>query len=713
MRALALGWKSLATYPPGHPTLVSSLELVNRRLADLRGPAGDVSFGIAADGLIYGDVKIDSAAASKFAQALYTRGVAVLRFASDTNARDVEAFLRLLAAGAPSGQKRMLWDDLTACGVVNINLQPVNYSAIELTDDLEGRPPEQRDVPLFEEIVRALLEGRHFSVVTQDVPMVASADELARLIAQAAATASEMRPKFDPQATFGVRIPDAQETFQTFLAETIGRYISGARGQKRQHSLEQAVQLIRSLPDPLSQTVLRSVAGALAMDETAGALLREFAAELPNDEVLEAMRYLSSMGTLSAHAMSLLQALTSVETSSRAHPPSPSVIADLVELFGDEDIDRYNPADHQALLAAVAVHIPTIPPEAMSSIEKLENRVDTVVNREVQRQFAVMLLELLPDLGRSRTSEVILGRLESIFRSSVRAAEFQEAAELLQRMETIQKSTASDTLRRSMQEALGRMASGDTIQAVIDLIQSAGPEKAIAIQRFMDALGGSARRNLLLALSEENNRSRRRRLFDFIVLLGPAIAPDVIPFLNDPRWYVMRNMIVLLRTVQDRTSLPEVRKLTRHRDLRVKLEAIKSLFALDSTVSVALLENLLNDPDPKLAEIAITLVGNYNIKEGVDPLLRLLAHNDMFGAHRLLRVKAIRALGELAEPRALDHLVRFFTLSMLPWPAKEERYVAWESLNRYPAEARAPLVEKGLRSRDPQVRAICERLAQG
>src|SRR5712691_11374000 len=95
VRALALGWKNLAAYPPGHPSLVRSLNLIHQRLADLRGPAGEIVLGIARDGVVYGEEKIDSTYAQKFGNALYTRGVAVLRFDLETKPEAVEKFLRL------------------------------------------------------------------------------------------------------------------------------------------------------------------------------------------------------------------------------------------------------------------------------------------------------------------------------------------------------------------------------------------------------------------------------------------------------------------------------------------------------------------------------------------------------------------------------------------------------------------------------------------
>ena len=163
--------------------------------------------------------------------------------------------------------------------------------------------------------------------------------------------------------------------------------------------------------------------------------------------------------------------------------------------------------------------------------------------------------------------------------------------------------------------------------------------------------------------------------------------------------------------MEDRTSLPQLRTLARHSDLRVRMEAIKSLFALDETVSTSLLDDLVKDPDAKVAEAAVALVGSYGIKEGVVPLLRILDGNDLFGARRSIRLKALRALGELSDARVLPHIERFFTSSRLPWPSRQERHVAWESLANYPPGVRNSLVRRGLQSSDARVRAICARFA--
>jgi HEAT repeat protein len=522
-------------------------------------------------------------------------------------------------------------------------------------------------------------------------------------------SATLIKPAFDPDATFGVRMPVRGEDR---LAEAVTRHIAKAKGAAREKSLDQAIALLGTLPTSLRKNVIRKIAEVLATDDSAGALLRDLAAAVPQDEILEALRYLSSIEKLSDHALNLLQSLSVLDVSTQAEPLSENVIKDLVNIFGDDDIDRFNPPDHASLLDHVStVHIPTVPAQAVQSTEKLGKRVETVANDALTRQLGRTIVELIASLGSVRTPLNVLTRLEGLFRSHLTAGEFDEALELVQRLQDIASTTVSDELRNSIQESFARLATHDMIHALVESLYTAPPEKTRSIQRLIEMLGGSARRNLLVALTEEANRSRRRKLFDFITSLGPVIVPEVIGLLNDSRWYVLRNMIVLLRSVNDRTSLPEVRKLAMHGDIRVRMEAIKSLFTLDTDVPAAVLENVIGDRDPKVSEAAITLIGSNGIKEGVQPLLRVLEGNDIFGTKRSRRVKCIRALGDLGEPAALPALERFLGEAFFFWPSKEERYAAWESLSGYPKSARIKFVEAGLQSRDPNVREICVRVS--
>jgi HEAT repeat protein len=717
VRGLALAWKNLAAYPSGHPALAGALESVHARLTELRGPAGEVILGIAEDGVVHGDTKIDSLYAQKLAHALHLRGVAVMRFAAETTAHDLEVFLGLVGPLST----RPLSEELTAAGVVNINLEHVDYSSVQMTSDLHEPPAPKPDAPtLWEEILRALLGGRHMSAeAAAKASGLRSVDELTAMIVRTMEGEPE-RAELDPNATFGVKIsarmPDTPDVRSAKLAETIALYVAGTAGTRRKVTIQQLLQLLRALPEALRDAVLRAVTGVLAMDDHSS--LRDFAAELPPEDIINALQLLAGTQDISQHAITLLRSLIQAKQKKQPSAVAPDILADLITLFGDEDIDRFNPPDHQALLDQTSIEMPTVTSQ-LHSIAELGKRVDSVTDDVLNRQLARTLLELLATQGAASDPEPVLERLEDLFRGFLESGAFAEALEVAEGLRVASSelrdspATRNSPLATSIERSIERLADVETIRSLVERMHEARPEMAAIIQKLMERMGPAASHMLLMALADEDNLGRRRRLFDFAVSLGPAIVPAATRFLADDRWFVVRNVIILLRSVNDRSSLPDIRRMARHPDLRVRMEAIKSLFALDPAGSRELLEEAILAPDPKLAETAIMLAGNYGIKEAVEPLLRMIGGNDIFGARRSLRIRAIKALGELAEPGALPRMERFFRDSWLPWPSKFERRAAYEALASYPADARAPLLEKGLASRDPEIRAICERVTNG
>ncbi len=711
VRAFATAWKNLAAYPRTHPAVVSSLDAAAKRLEEVRGPAGEVTFGIARDALVYGTLTLDTPAAQKLAYELYSRGVAVLRFGSETNPAELEAFLHLLAASAPGHESRPVWEQATAAGIVNINLQPVTYGAVQLSDDLSDAPDEQREESLWEEILRALLEGRQFggSAAGGSAAMV---NELSRMLTRYVDATTGAPPSIEEGATFGVPVAsrgDRLAAVFSFMETTFGERLRTLSSQGMQHSLEQGMQLLRTLASPIRNVVLAGILRALGGEDSRVDRMRQFAAELPGDEVLEALRYLSSMDRHSVHTAALLRSLTlGTEAPDEEAPasPAPDAIADLVRLFGEDDPDRFNPTDHQKLLESAAIRVPGTCPAAEGAIEELGRRTETVASAAVRRQLASVLMDLLAGAPAGRDLGGILQRVDQLFRRFVESQEYDDASAL---MERLQKTAAMGT--EELKRAVDAHLRSARPMGLAERIQEADPEKLPALRRIVASLGEPALRDLLEALAEEANLSRRRRLFDFLTALGPTVAPAAASFLRDERWYVVRNMIGLLRVLGDRTSLPELRKLGKHKDLRVRIEAIKALYELDGNVPKTLLDDMFRHPDPHLAQGAVALVGAYRIKEGVDPLLRMLSARDYLGSARKIRLKAIRALGEIGDPRALSSMNAFFRTSWFPWPAREERLAAWESLALYPPRAREDLVAQGLKSRDGAIRAICAKLA--
>jgi HEAT repeat protein len=495
----------------------------------------------------------------------------------------------------------------------------------------------------------------------------------------------------------------------------VATHLFRLRGGGREEASRQVADLAKRLPAGMGPGLLTASLRVLATREEDADALRALVADQPPGHVLKALRELAARRVqLSPSALRFAKELTAVVRAEReAGPVSAEAIGAIRELFRDVDVD----------FVPVAAPIPNdrrsiVEMPAWRRLEAGERPDvtawrDTLEDDHVTRQLSQALLDMIAGSIPDRApDQAAMWRLEDLYRGFLLSGRIVLATEIVEALGgmfyQVRAAGANDTeLRRCIERLANREAVGAMLQALPEL----PPAATVAARRLIVLLGKVAVRHLVAALSEETDRSRRHQLLDLLTSLGDAVVPHATLLLSDPRWFVVRNMILLLRTVGDQTSMAQIRRCAEHPDLRVRLEAIKSLFAFDTAVPTDLLSKALNDPNPKVAEAAIGLVGSYGITQGVEPLVKLLRRRDLFRVNRQARVLALKALGRLGEAEALPPLAAFFKDSRFSLIAREERLAAFASLGGYPAAAREPLLARGRASRDAEIRAICERLA--
>ena len=498
------------------------------------------------------------------------------------------------------------------------------------------------------------------------------------------------------------------------LAAAVAAKLVSADTAERETLAPQVIQLIRALPAEVREPVLAAALRVLATEEGSSAHLANLAATLPPADVLRGLRRLAQEeGQLSSHALRMAQALAEAHEGlpeSQGLPEPPADFAAMAALFREEDVDRYNPEDHRALLAqkptidldAIAVDL-AADPDAFGP--------DTESDDAIERRVVTTLLDMTassPDV----VQPLVLGRLRDLFVRALQVRRFAQAIAMIRAIRELAADPGQAERRGALEEFVEHLADAKTLAALVAASRQPGGPPFVQVQSLVLALGASATHGLLEALAAEPDRARRLRLIELAASLGPAIVPETRRLLADPRWYVVRNMVLLLRRVHDKSAMSEILRCADHPDLRVRLEAIRALFAFDTKVPRDLLARTINHPDPRLAEAAVLLSGQHGITQATDLLVEILLRWDVLGRRRSLRLKALRALADLADPAVLPRIDRFFRERPFPLVALEERRAAYRLLGSYDPAARAPYVARGERSRDSLIRDICRALVR-
>lgn len=194
-----------------------------------------------------------------------------------------------------------------------------------------------------------------------------------------------------------------------------------------------------------------------------------------------------------------------------------------------------------------------------------------------------------------------------------------------------------------------RLVGGDGLRALLD----GAAADFDALDRLKSRLSQESYAALLDLLVTSEHRLVRRRLLERLAVAPVDLGPLIAERLDDPRWFVQRNMLVLLERLG---RLPDGVSLTpflTHDDVRVRHEAIRVQLRLPGE-RVAAVKAALADGHPRLVHRGLVEVQHECPATLVDDVAAVALDTD---ASDDIRALAIRALGRCADVHAVEPLL--------------------------------------------------------
>jgi hypothetical protein len=158
---------------------------------------------------------------------------------------------------------------------------------------------------------------------------------------------------------------------------------------------------------------------------------------------------------------------------------------------------------------------------------------------------------------------------------------------------------------------------------------------------------------LLDALITSENRSTRRKLLDRLPRTALDVGGLIVARLDDERWYVQRNLLVLLQRLGRIPAGFSPMRWTEHPDARVRHEAIQLQLTLPGQRDLAVRASL-QDVDSRIVRLGLLAVPHECSSE-LTPLVLNAVLNPKIVEE--VRVIAAHALGRSRDRRALDALL--------------------------------------------------------
>lgn len=559
---LNISRRLVSSYPHGHPFIRVPLQKAVDLLARLLQFREEITLGVARDCLIFEQRPLErkNPVYRDYARGLFQAGIVALVFARDLQADELFRFHRLLRKkrkeiGERGGIERIVQEE----GLCHIRVRGVEYRLFRVVEEEQiGIPPAPREdagASIWEAFVQGLLAG----TLNPSRESPAEKEIAPHLLAQVL----NCRESGGPRG----RDLDYEHVMAAYLRGALGE-----EGEKRKADLEKLSAFMSRLNPGLRRQFLSGIFRSLAsQDEWA----EEVLGPLPGEIIWNALEDLNARNlTASPFILNLLHKLGGYCSPEGGGFPAGNresprrLAASFTTIFREDHLAELVPPVYRETLQGL-MGIEKISGLELPEREELETSLEEA---EIEMKTCLVMLKIMKS-GPVRDTEGALERnLKETINGWVEAGNFRAVNEFFDRA----GEGESEAEKRPPQR-LCTLATPEFARGVAHALNGWGKEKYAEVRKLVGKIGEPFIEPLLDLLGGTSSLSLRRFCVDCLVEMGAAARGPVLRRLGDPRWYVVRNLLVILRLLEDPGGVPALRNLVRHGHPKVREEALRAL----------------------------------------------------------------------------------------------------------------------------------------
>jgi len=226
-------------------------------------------------------------------------------------------------------------------------------------------------------------------------------------------------------------------------------------------------------------------------------------------------------------------------------------------------------------------------------------------------KLAVILFELISHSESKDELEDAFSFLRDTVKFSMEHGDIFVALNVMKKAKgIIEDPLMTDNEKRYMKMLSSYFGTEEVMAPLAEILDSGIEIDGVVFSEFVEFLDKNAIGPMIKYLGELKTVRARKSMIDALVTLGRRDIQAVSKGLDDERWYVVRNIIYILRKIGDRRSIEYLLKSVRHGDIRVRKEVIKALGELGGREVVQTLRECLDDPNPEVRIMAARAFGS-------------------------------------------------------------------------------------------------------
>jgi len=696
IHAMNMAGSKLISYPEGHPFIIESFKKVENILQGIFETRGQLAFGIAKNSVMVGPNVLDqkNPIFQRFAQTLFEQGIVGLTLLRGLISKELMDFDIIIAQKRNDiYQKGGVDALLSKAGIRHIQVKLIDYALFQAQEDLDsiGKGGEDLQSSLFwESFVKGLFEG----TLDPDGKSGKSWNDI-----EPKTLAEMLNSKYLNQDTRAMEGLDF-----SLLANMQNRALDHLANNEE--SKERLFTFINSLNDDLRQRFLERFLNSLPDDsDIASGIL----SGLPDGIIIDALeKQTNEKLYVPSNILKILQKLKKspnnvdlegVDGFLGEHSKD-ELAEKLNVIFKEDEGDRFVPLDYQKMLQDAIAAEDLSAPE-LSEVHQLKQ---TLTGYSINMSLTSIIVNLVTVHSRGQVSDFLKQALKDQCVSLVKSGDFHV---VLNVFEAISKKTdhSGEDQETPSKGLIEMFLDRSFMEEVLTAATQWGKEKHFYIKRIIQHIGQPFIEPLLDRLIEEESKTLRLLYLDLLKEFGGAVKDQLIKRLGDKRWYVVRNLLFVLRQLNDPSVLNSIYSLFNHQDQRVRHELLHTFLVFKDPRADNILLKEMNYSDSDRCLKAIMLAGMTRNGEVFEKLVEFIEKKGLNKTDLEIKKASVHTLAEIGDSSVLPVLQRVLKSFSL-FSHKKLNLLKLEiiaSLGRYPAEEVFPILQKIANSRSGEL----------
>ena len=649
VHAMHMAARKLVSYPEGHPFVVEAFTKVETLLKDVFLSRSQLTLGIAKNKVIMGPKALEEKdpLLQAFAQSLFEHGIVSITISRGFSSQELIDFDHIIAQKRNDVYRQGGINALlTKSKVTHIKTQLIDYRLFQeqgpeaQSDDASGLQAQS----FWERFIEGLFED---NLGVSEKPVGSN------MTGMDPVALAEILNDGSRKGIGGLRM-GAGSGFGTMMRRISFRELAGDK-----ESQAHIFKFMQALRDDLKKRFLEGFFDALSEE---GDVVESILSGLPLEVVLEALENQTNKELyMPPSILKVLQRLKR-DSSFADHEglqgfteslSKDEMVERLKIIFKEDEANRFVPVDYQKALD-LAMNKEELSPSGLSEFQQLEQ---TLTERGIQSAFTTVLVEMVALHGISPLPYALKKAFQDNCLALASRGDFHV---LLGIMETIQKRLVlEEKSKEELPEVVAEVFSSNYfIREVLDACEQWGKERQFHIRRIVERVGEPFVEPLMDRLAEEQNKALRLFYLDLLKEIGQPTKNPALERLTDRRWYFLRNLIILLRSLNDPSVTDPMRRLLSYPHPRVRQELLRTLMTFKDHGADEILLAEMDSVDFDRRLQAIALAGMSDNKAVLEKLAGFVKKKGLGKTDYEFKKMAVQSLAEIGDVTILPVLQR-------------------------------------------------------